>query len=83
MLDPLNSANDPLFWLHHTSLDRFWALWQEQDLKRLEAATDAMMWVGPMSENRSVAEVFDTQNRNGKGYLCYKYEGLDAKYYTS
>ena len=64
-------------------MDRLWALWQEQDLTRLEDAPNVTMWMGPMSKNRTIAETFDTQNRNGKGYLCYKYDGLDAKYYMS
>jgi tyrosinase len=23
-----SSTNDPLFWMHHTELDRLWAMWQ-------------------------------------------------------
>jgi tyrosinase len=83
MNDPLNSVNDPIFWMHHTSMDRLWALWQEQDMKRLEGAPDVNMWMGPMARNRTIAEVYDTRNRNGRGSLCYRYDGLDAKYYMS
>jgi len=25
----MESANDPLFWLHHSNIDRLWALWQD------------------------------------------------------
>jgi tyrosinase len=83
MADALNSVNDPIFWMHHTSMDRLWALWQEQDMKRLNDAPDVTMWIGPMARNKTIAEVYDTQNRNGKGSLCYRYDGLDAKYYMS
>jgi tyrosinase len=33
MADPLTSTNDPLFFLHHSGLDRLWAIWQERDRK--------------------------------------------------
>ena len=35
MMDPFNSVNDPLFFMHHATLDYIWALWEEQDLTRL------------------------------------------------
>jgi hypothetical protein len=69
--------------MHHTGMDRLWAIWQEVEPLRLVDAPNIDMWIGPMSKNRTVAEVFDTQNRNGKGFLCYKYDGHDAKYYMS
>jgi tyrosinase len=30
--DAYNSPGDPLFYLHHTNLDRLFYLWQQQDL---------------------------------------------------
>jgi tyrosinase len=84
MLDGMNSVNDPLFWMHHTSMDRLWSLWQEQDLAtRLYNPPNITMWMGPMAPNRTVGELYDPLNRNGKGILCYKYEGLQFKYYSS
>lgn len=32
MLDMVASPGDPLFYLHHTNLDRLWWLWQEANL---------------------------------------------------
>lgn len=31
MLNPISSPGDPLFYMHHTWLDRIWAVWQDQD----------------------------------------------------
>jgi len=30
MADPLLSPTDPIFWLHHSNIDRIWALWQQR-----------------------------------------------------
>jgi tyrosinase len=32
MLNPISSPGDPLFYLHHTFLDRVWWQWQEKNL---------------------------------------------------
>ena len=32
MLDVVGSPGDPLFYLHHTNLDRLWWEWQQADL---------------------------------------------------
>lgn len=84
MNDPMNSVNDPMFFMHHAAMDRLWALWQEQDVKRIQDAPQTEMWIGPLEPNRRrIDEVYDTQNRDGKGILCYKYEGKPFEYYIS
>jgi len=91
MADPINSLNDPIFYLHHGGLDYLWALWQEQDPKRLRAGKDAVegqlrdvpLWMGVFATQKSSFEVLDTSNRDGKGFLCYKYDGLSIKSYLS
>jgi len=85
MSDEFNSINDPLFFQHHANLDYLWALWQEQDLKRLadysaqpgEGFTkDTRLEMGVYAPKRLVKQVMDSQNRDGKGVLCFLYEGL-------
>lgn len=42
--DPMTSPGDPLFYFHHTSLDRIWWIWQMQDVeKRLYVLPNASM----------------------------------------
>jgi len=38
--DAFSAINDPLFFAHHAALDYIWALWQDQDPKRVQAAKD-------------------------------------------
>jgi tyrosinase len=95
MGDPFNSVNDPLFWMHHTGMDRMWALWQEQDpaTRAMDVGTASSMfdlaplknetpvWMGAMAPDVPALQVMDPLNRDGRGVLCYKYEGLGVKDY--
>jgi tyrosinase len=95
MRDTFTSINDPIFFVHHAGLDRIWALWQEMDERRLYSvgppadkirepvslSMDSTLWLGAFGPDRKVSDVFDTLNRDGKGVLCYKYEGLPATSY--
>ena len=38
MSDFFSSPGDPLFFIHHTQIDRLWTLWQDKDLKNREYA---------------------------------------------
>jgi tyrosinase len=40
------------------------------------------IWMGFAAPTRSVRDVIDTQNRDGKGFLCYKYEKDASEYLT-
>ncbi|KAF2666287.1 Di-copper centre-containing protein [Microthyrium microscopicum] len=91
MGDPFNSPNEPLFFLHHANLDYLWALWQEQDPKRLsdfskqrgeEYGANTRLEMGVLAPVKLVKEVMDTQNRDQKGSLCFKYEGLSVESYS-
>jgi tyrosinase len=91
MGDPLTSTNDPLFFMHHSGLDRIWAIWQDMDSKnrlwdvsgdasgfpllaRSGLTLDTPIWIGAAGPDRPVRDVMDTINRDGKGFLCYKYD---------
>jgi tyrosinase len=91
MMDPFNSPNDPLFFMHHANLDYLWALWQEKDLNRLSDystrkgevyGSETELAMGIFAPTKLVKEVMDTQNRAGKGSMCYKYEGLPVERYS-
>lgn len=90
-MDPFNSVNDPLFFMHHANLDYYWALWQERDRSRLsdysaqkddDFTASTKLVLGEFGPTRLAREVMDTQNRDGKGILCFKYEGLSIKDYS-
>lgn len=34
MGDPFASPADPIFWMHHTNLDRVWWSWQKKNLSK-------------------------------------------------
>ncbi|KAF1960960.1 Di-copper centre-containing protein, partial [Byssothecium circinans] len=38
--DPFSTTNDPAFYLLHAQIDRFWAIWQGQDLENRKYAID-------------------------------------------
>lgn len=93
MMDPFNSINDPLFFMHHAAMDQLWTLWQEQDPKNRiydysaekgdkEPLTPAtLIKLGLFAPERRAEELMDTQNRDGKGILCFKYEGIPVEKY--
>jgi tyrosinase len=92
MMDPFNSVNDPLFFMHHAAMDQLWTLWQDQDPKRtLDFSTkriekppfsaDSSLDVGVFAPQRRARDVFDTLNTDGTGILCFKYEGLPIEKY--
>ena len=75
---------DPLFFLHHTQLDRLWWKWQQVDVKnRLRdysgravfnstegrAGLDDVLWFGDLGPSVKVSDIMDTRG----GLLCYMY----------
>ncbi|KAI0014687.1 hypothetical protein F4780DRAFT_767260 [Xylariomycetidae sp. FL0641] len=82
---PQTSPNDPLFFMHHSQVDRLWWQWQQVDPSARNsdfagnrfmapdetpaALTDAMTYLGFVA-NITVAEVMTTENQ----VLCYRYE---------
>ncbi|KAI1103149.1 Di-copper centre-containing protein [Jackrogersella minutella] len=57
--DPMTSPGDPIFYFHHTSLDRLWWIWQMQDASaRLNALPSGGMPMPPM--DKRAADLEDT-----------------------
>ncbi|KAF2653232.1 Di-copper centre-containing protein [Lophiostoma macrostomum CBS 122681] len=82
------SPGDPAFWLHHSMIDRTWAIWQSQDLaNRLAVIAGGTSMMGG-GKQQSLDDVVDLEvlNVGGKswkirdlvstvdGPLCYVYE---------
>jgi len=96
MMDPLNSVNEPLFWLHHGAIDYFWSIWQEADRKNriydldtsVKGGGNGKAWaqkieMGMYGSDTSAKQIADSENRDGTGKLCFKYEGLPVSKYIS
>ena len=73
---------DPVFFLHHTQLDRLWWKWQSSHPKRKldyagiashgshkKASVDDLLLMGGLARDIAVSQVLDT---NGD-LLCYQY----------
>jgi len=78
------SPNDPIFFLHHTQLDRLWWKWQQIDPQRRlmdyhgkagtiessrEASMNDLLHVSSMGPAIAVSEIMSTQTK----ILCYIY----------
>ncbi|KAH6838461.1 hypothetical protein B0I37DRAFT_316553 [Chaetomium sp. MPI-CAGE-AT-0009] len=83
-MSPATSPNDPIFFLHHTQVDRLWALWQQedpdarnmayagpktQDANTTEATLDDIMPFMGITEDIKVSEVMEIHTPR----LCYTY----------
>ncbi|KAK7754593.1 hypothetical protein SLS62_003376 [Diatrype stigma] len=59
--DPMTSPGDPIFYFHHTSLDRLWWIWQMQDAeKRLYALPNGTMPMDMKNHRRQMTDPMDT-----------------------
>lgn len=57
----MTSPGDPIFYFHHTSLDRLWWIWQMQDAeKRLYALPNGTMPMDMKSHRRQMTDPMDT-----------------------
>ncbi|KAH8887984.1 putative tyrosinase [Thozetella sp. PMI_491] len=59
--DIYTSPNDPLFWLHHSMIDRVWWMWQNQDVKTRSFQIDGTrtMRNNPPSANATINDIID------------------------
>jgi tyrosinase len=73
MADPDQAAQDPIFWLHHTNIDRLWAVWSGAG----HAAAQDARWAqesfsffdaGGGSASKRCADVLDTVTDLGYTY---------------
>ncbi|KAF4443083.1 hypothetical protein FACUT_1637 [Fusarium acutatum] len=74
MTDKWQSPADPLFWVHHANVDRFWWSWQILDLKKHAAGNVTLghgIFIGETVKLK--AKLKDVMHIK-KGLLCYEYE---------
>ncbi|WYZ44479.1 hypothetical protein EsH8_VII_000915 [Colletotrichum jinshuiense] len=83
------ATNDPLFFLHHTQVDRLWWLWQNQDLENrtkeyFGSAENFLEHPHNMGSHPTDVLQMGGLTSNGKvvdyldtraGHLCYTYDG--------
>ncbi|KAJ3082763.1 hypothetical protein HK102_001471 [Quaeritorhiza haematococci] len=71
-MNTMASPNDPLFWLHHANVDRYWWLWQQKNPSLAKTYSGAGA-TSPNDEmppfNIRVSDTLDTL----QGQFCYKY----------
>lgn len=65
------STNDPLFFLHHCNIDRWWAVWQAQSAAHEAAYDGSPTTVMPGSNGYTPEEVLDLDNQPGG--VCVEY----------
>lgn len=80
MRDVYGSPGDPVFWLHHSMVDRHFRIWQNNDSQRTkyingfgpngQALTmDTDIFLNSLRPNLKVKDIMDTLG----GFLCYRY----------
>ena len=75
---PITSPNDPVFFLHHSNIDRIWALWEDRHTNSYAPVAggppgnnlnDAMVpWAGILPYDATIASVLDIRA------LGYRYD---------
>jgi tyrosinase len=84
-----SSINDPLFFMHHAMIDYVWWTWQNKKPQNLYALNgpiypngtgtttpDYPVMMAPyIAPDVPIHKVMDSANRDGKGILCFVYEG--------
>ena len=74
---------DPIFFLHHSQLDRLWWLWQQDDPKNRLLAYDGPAFknerrrgaLGDLISTMGLADDIKVSQamRTDRDYLCYRY----------
>jgi hypothetical protein len=77
MCDPDKAANDPVFWAHHSNIDRLWKQWLYQGGGRSNPTSDAN-WMNTTfqfyDENRNVVSLSGKDVLNTITQLDYRYD---------
>jgi len=77
-----------MFFMHHSQIDRIWRLWQSLNPKNLYSmggptypngtgSTDlnyTVFMIEKLAPQIPINKLMDSENRNGQGILCYKYQ---------
>ncbi|KAJ3045383.1 hypothetical protein HDV00_010253 [Rhizophlyctis rosea] len=87
MWDPTLSVNDPVFFLHHANVDRWWWKWQKEHPKAAfqysgnnrpgwnnfdAKSTDILVFYGLWADT-AVKEVLNPAGNGAKGAMCFSY----------
>ena len=78
MSNPVFSANDPLFWLHHSYIDRIWARWQANQLSAQPSST-RLSHYPPQTEGAPVTGIIPP-NGHRRDDLMWPWVGTTAGY---
>ncbi|OOF98338.1 hypothetical protein ASPCADRAFT_395107 [Aspergillus carbonarius ITEM 5010] len=65
----ITAPADPVFFLHHTQLDRLWSMWQHAHPQSSAVPTDDLIEVGGLGPDILATDVMHTES----GLLCYRY----------
>jgi Common central domain of tyrosinase/Polyphenol oxidase middle domain len=73
LADPDTAALDPIFWLHHASIDHLWEVWLRQDDPQRENPSDSV-WLDtefsfPDPESRMTYRIRDVLDTASIGYV--------------
>jgi tyrosinase len=88
MQNPWSSTNDPIFFMHHAGIDWIWSVWQSLSEENANALSGPIypngtgtvnltypIYFAPfIAQDVTIEAVMDTEDKNGKGVLCYIYE---------
>jgi tyrosinase len=84
IVDTMQAPIDPIFWLHHSNIDRLWSAWVAAGAGRSQPAVTDPYWAGTFSyaPQLTMARGLTTNTRTNLGYF-YDNETLPTKLPTA